>query len=143
MTTQPTYNHDQSKDSWTNLALRHLVQRLKSQPLLLALGALMILATVATASVEALRSLLPAAVTIVIVAMIVWAVIEVIRFRRPPPADQNENVVVDARQVGQTGEVIGVDDQSATSSRSGASVKLKARDITGRVVGIQRGPKRP
>lgn len=88
------------------------MQRLKSQPLLLVLGVLMVLAAVATASVDALRALLPATVAIVTVAIAAWVTVELVRHSRRTPRGNRERVQVSAQRVGRTGEVIGVDDQA-------------------------------
>src|SRR6218665_4052719 len=95
--------------------LAHLIQRLKSQPFLLALGFLLVLASVATASVEALRALLPAALTLFAVA--------------------GERGRVSARRIGRRGEVVGVDDQSGAPPGGSTTVKIKADGVEGRVVG--------
>lgn len=122
--------------------LGHLVQRLKSQPLLLALGVLLILANVATASVDALRVLLPAAVVIFAVAVTAWVAIEIVRFRRRPADAGGTRIHVSARRVGRSGEVIGVDDTSDAPASGSTNVTIKADGVQGRVVGVQKGPRR-
>jgi len=123
--------------------LLHLVQRLKSQPLLLAVAVLLILASVATASVEGLRAMLPWALAIFAVAIVAWVVVELARFRRHSSGAEAGKVQVSAKRVGQTGEVYGVDDESGASATGSSSVNIKAEDVQGRVVGVRRGPRRP
>lgn len=123
--------------------LAHLIRRLQSQPLLLALGFLLVLANVATASVEALRALLPAALTLFGVAVVVWLVVEIVRFRRQPAAIGDESVRVSARRISREGEVVGIDDQSGATPGGSTQVRIKADGVQGRVVGVRRGPRQP
>jgi hypothetical protein len=119
-----------------------LVQRLRSQPLLLALGVALALATVATASVEGLRVLLPGVVVVTIVAIGAWLTTELVRLRGRRAAGGGEQVHLSARNVTETGEVIGIDDESGGPA-GGAQVRLGAKDVSGRVVGVRRGQRRP
>ena len=123
--------------------LAHLVQRLKSQPLLLVLGVVIVLAPVATASVEGLRALLPATAALTVVAIVAWTTVELVRRARAGRAADGEDVRVSAKRVARTGEVIGVDDEAPEAAGGSVSVKLDATDIQGRVVGVRRGSKRP
>jgi len=125
------------------LVLEHLVQRIKSQPLLLAVAALLILAGVATASIEGLRALLPAALAIFVVAIVAWTIVELVRFRRRGSGTEGEDVNLSARNIGKSGEVLGVDDESGAPATGATSVKIKAQDVQGRVVGVRRGPRQP
>jgi membrane protein implicated in regulation of membrane protease activity len=131
-------------DAQSNLSvLGYLVQRITSQPMLLAIAVLLILSSVAAASIDSLRALLPVALTIFVVAIAAWVVVEVMRFRRQAPKSEGENVRVTARRVGKEGEVFGVDDESGSPAAGSTSVKIKADDVQGRVTGIRRGPRRP
>jgi hypothetical protein len=121
--------------------LAALVQRLRSQPLLLALGMALVLATVAAASVEGLRVLLPGVVVVTIVAIGAWLTVELVRLRHRR-AGGDESVRLSARGVSETGEVIGIDDESGGPA-GGTQVNLRAKDVSGRVVGVRRGPRQP
>jgi hypothetical protein len=139
-----TEDKAEDRDAPHNLSvLGHLVQRISSQPMLLAVAILLILASVAAASIDTLRALLPIALTIFIVAVAAWIVVEVMRFRRRTPPVGGESVRVSARRVGKKGEVFGVDDESGAPATGSTSVTIKADDVQGRVTGIRRGPRRP
>jgi hypothetical protein len=142
MTTENPGPDDRKPKNEAPGALAHLAQRLKSQPLLLALGVVIVLAPVATTSVEGLRALLPATVAIAVVAIVAWTTVELVRRARAGRAAGGEDVQVSAKRVARTGEVIGVDDAAPEASGGNVSVKLDASDIQGRVVGVRRGPKR-
>lgn len=122
--------------------LAALVQRLRSQPLLLALGVALVLATVATASVEGLRVLLPGVVVVTVVAIAAWLTVELVRLRSRRASGGDELVRLSARGVSDTGEVIGIDDESGGPT-GGTQVNLRAKDVSGRVVGVRRGPRQP
>jgi len=124
----------------TEPALACLARSLKSQPLILALGVVLVLATVATATVDALRALLPGVVGISVLAIAAWTLVELARLRREQCSGVDEQVSVSARGVGKTGEVIGVEDQSDAVGNAGRmSVRIEAKDIQGRVAGVRRG----
>jgi len=123
--------------------LGHLVQRIKSQPLLLAVAVLLILANLAAVSVEALRALLPAALTVFVVAILAWVGVELLRLRRRPSVAAGEKVRIAARKIGKSGEVLGVDDESGATPGGSVDVTLKVQDVQGKVVGVRRGPRRP
>jgi hypothetical protein len=138
-TPEPAESHPASNST----ALEHLVRRLRSQPMLLAVAVLLILASVASASIDRLRVLLPAALTIFIVAVVAWIIVELVGYWRGASAGDGEDVRVSARRVGRAGEVYGVDDQSDAPAAGSVKVRLDAEDIEGRVTGVRRGPRRP
>ena len=141
-------DHDRKADADANpeqdsSSLRYLVQRIKSQPLLVAVGVLLILANLAAVSIEGLRALLPAAIAIFVVGVAAWMIVELARFRRRGRSPDGDDVRVAAQRIGKGGEVLGIDDASETSSTGATSVKVKATDVQGQVIGIRRGPRQP
>ena len=101
----------------------------------------MVLATVATASIDALRALLPFVLTLVVFAIAAWLALEVIRARRELHPESGESVDISARRVHSSGEVSGMSDRTDRPPSGKTSVRIKASDVAGRVSGIERGPR--
>ncbi len=114
-------------------AIATLAQRMKSQPLALALAAILVLAMVATTTVEGLRELRSAVLVIFLAAVVVWIVSEYLRSRHSSgPA---RGVDVSATDVDDAGQVIGVHGDISSDT----SVRVQAKKIRGKVVGVQEG----
>jgi len=125
-------------------AINTVANRLKSQPLLLALGVVLVLAVVATSVSGALRPLLPAVVVVFALALVAWGLGEILRHRRAPRRAEGRDVRLDAAHIRKGATVLGVDERTRTArATSRDKVRLKARDVGGEVTGIRIGGGEP
>ncbi|WP_257449677.1 hypothetical protein [Archangium lipolyticum] len=119
-------------------AINTVATRLKSQPLLLALGVILVLAIVATSVLEALQPLLPAAVVVFALALVAWGLGEVLQHRGESRRAGGRDVRLDAARIRKGATVSGVDERTRTArTTSRDRVRLKARDVGGEVTGIR------
>lgn len=115
--------------------LTQLIKRLRSQPLVFALGVLLVLAIAATVAIDALRALTVPAVVIFALGLLAWLAVEL-----PKAVSRRRTgttVHVRARDVGASGRVSGI--EGLPPSASPPSVTADAERIDGSVTGARYG----
>ena len=132
-----TPDKDAREGSGLVRVLGEIVRRLKSQPLVFALGTLLLLVIAASLASNALSALTTPALVIFIGAMLVWLVSEFSRAKAAFASKrQGGSVTVNARSVKGKGEVVGIEGLPA-SKAAPSDVTVKAEHIEGRVGGVR------
>lgn len=114
-------------------SLNRVVQGLRAQPLLFGLGVLIVLALVASFSLEALSLLRFPAIVIAVVGLVAWVVVRRTAVRRQRPSTR---VRIAAEGVGEKGKVTGIEGRPL-DPKSDASADIKVKDVAGQVTGIR------
>jgi hypothetical protein len=118
-----------------------IVQRLNSQPLLFALGVLLLLVVAAGLTTNALAVLVWPALAIFVVGSVAWLAVELRNAGRATPTAPNAGVELRARGVGKGGSVTGIKGMPPSMAPP-ERIKLDAKDVEGQTTAVDYDRKR-
>ena len=123
---------DEKSTAPLNDAVGEVARRLKSPPLLLGYGAILVIAIVAMTVGAEFAAVAWAIVALALISLVAWAVFEVIKTRHER---QGDSVKFKSEAVGEKGKVTGIEATDGTGE-SPVNVNIDVGRVDGEVKGI-------